>query len=108
MLTETSYVADGGTGDGKTDMTPVGKIADAYAALGDNSGTIVICGKLDYSADAQFAAPKHTGKVTVTQKYNGKDYRDSDNNTVYIKKGSRWGLGGPTTFENVTFKNDGG
>lgn len=104
------YLRDGGTGDGKTDMTPVGSLGDAYAALGDNGGTIVVCGSYDFSsasASAHYIAPAHKGAITVTQKYGDKDYR-AGGESVYVKKGSRWALGGPTTYENINFKNDGG
>ena len=104
------YVCDGGTGDGTTDAAPLGNLADAYAALGDNGGTIVICGSYDLSSTVStgfFIEPAHTGRITVTQKYNDIDYREGGN-TVYVTKGSRWALGGEIEIENVSFKNDGG
>ena len=40
------YVADGGIGDGSSATTPVGTLDAAYAALGDNGGTVVVVGML--------------------------------------------------------------
>ena len=101
------YLKDGGTGDGKTAETPFGNIGDAYAALGTEGGTIVVCGSYDFSSavsNAFFVEPAHTGKVTVTQKYNGVDYR-TDGASLYINKGSRWGLNGPLTLENINIED---
>ncbi|MBR5011472.1 MAG: family 78 glycoside hydrolase catalytic domain, partial [Clostridia bacterium] len=38
------YVADGGTGDGSTDITPIGTLADAFAALNGKGGVVVLVG----------------------------------------------------------------
>ncbi len=105
------FVRDGGTGDGKSAETPLGNLAEAYALLGNNGGTIVICGSYDLSSTvstAHFIEPAHKGAITITQKYNGVDYRDGATNSIYVTKGSRWALGGETIFENVNFKNGGG
>lgn len=105
------FVRDGGTGDGSSAKEPLGNIADAYTALGSAGGTIVVCGSYNFSstvANYQYVAPAHTGKITVTQKYNGVDYRDGAANSIYVSSGSRWALGGETVFENVSFKNAGG
>lgn len=97
------YVSDGGTGDGATAETPVGTMADAYAALGSNGGTIVVVGKL--SITEHFIEPSHSGIITVTQVYGGNDYRTGDNYGVNIAS-CRYFLNGPTTFKNVTFRGD--
>ena len=102
---KTVYVCEGGTGDGSSDKSPLGSLKDAYDVLGDKGGVVVICGK--YFLGDNFIEPAHTGEIVVTQKYNGKDYRDGQNNTVYVKsQGKRYALGGPTTFENINFKGD--
>ncbi|MBE6641084.1 MAG: hypothetical protein E7619_05805 [Ruminococcaceae bacterium] len=99
------YVCNGGTGDGSSDQSPFGSLAAAYNKLGDQGGTIVICGSLELTEIVR--EPAHTGEITVTQVYGGKDYRNGTENTVYIKaQGKRYVLAGPTTFENINFKGD--
>lgn len=98
------YVADGGTGDGSTATTPVGTLDAAYAALGDDGGTIVIVGKVTQSA--HFIEPSHSGKVTVTQVYGDEDYRTGEDYGLQIG-GVRYVLNGDTTFENITFRGTG-
>ena len=69
------FVANGGTGDGASASAPIGKLADAYAALGDEGGTLVLMNK--YSLSARIDLPKHSGKITWTSVYNDIDYRES-------------------------------
>lgn len=101
------FVRDGGTGDGGSAEKPLGKLEDAYAALGDEGGRIVICGK--YTMTAPFQEPVHTGTVAVTQNYNDLDYREGT--SLYTGgAGRRYILNGPTVFENINFStaNKGG
>ncbi len=104
------YLKEGGSGDGKSDTSPLGNLLAAYNALGSAGGTIVICGEYDFNASmpdaastSHFIEPAHTGLVTVTSKYGGKDYREAS--ALYVTKGSRWGLNGPTTVENLNIRN---
>ncbi|MBQ7660434.1 MAG: hypothetical protein IJS44_00080, partial [Clostridia bacterium] len=60
----TVYVTDGGSGDGTTAASPLGSLADAYAALGDDGGKIIITDTV--SIATSFVEPAHTGKVTLT------------------------------------------
>lgn len=87
----TVYVTDGGTGDGSTATTPVGTLADAYAALGTNDGKIVITNTLTVSS--KFIEPTHSGKITVT------------GGTLAVSN-IRYILNGATTFENITLKGN--
>ncbi len=97
------YVSDGGTGDGASAETPVGTLDAAYAALGDNGGTIVIVDKL--TVTSHFVEPEHSGTVTVTQVYQNTDYRTSETCGINIVT-CRYILNGPTTFTNITFRGD--
>ena len=85
------YVSDGGTGDGSAVSTPVGTLADAYAALGDEGGKIVITDTV--SIVTSFVEPSHSGKVTLT----GGTLAATD--VHYM-------LNGPTTFENITLQGN--
>ena len=101
------YLKDGGTGDGSTTDKPLGSLADAYAELGNGGGHIVICGT--YTLTGTFIAPKHTGKVTITQKSADGDFT-SEGSLYTGGTGRRIEAGGPTVFENIniTTKNNGG
>ena len=100
----TVYVADGGNGDGKTAVSPLGDLAAAYTALGKDGGTIVIVEK--YTLNAVFVEPDHSGEVTVTQETDGKSYRTEAGSGVYFNS-MRYILNGPTTFANITFRGKG-
>ncbi len=84
---DTVYVTDGGTGDGSSKTAPLGSLAEAYAALGDDGGTVVIAEKLTLTES--FKEPEHSGKVTIT------------GGTLEVPN-MRFILNGPTTFENIT------
>ena len=98
------YVTDGGTGDGSTADTAFGSLADAYAALGDAGGRIVVMEKLTLTE--HFNEPKHTGTVTLTQEYGGVSYRTAEGHGIVSNK-HRFFLNGPTVFENLTFRGNG-
>ncbi len=98
------YVTDGGTGDGSAPDKAAGTLTDAYAALGDAGGRIVVVEKLTLTEN--FYAPKHTGTVTLTQEYAGVSYRTTDGHGIVSNK-HRFFLNGPTVFENLTFRGNG-
>ncbi|MBQ4150589.1 MAG: hypothetical protein IJC81_02150 [Clostridia bacterium] len=87
----TVYVNDGGNGDGLSASTPVGTLADAYAALGEEGGKVVITDTL--SLTESFTEPTHSGKVIIT------------GGTLSVKD-IRFILNGATTFENITLKGN--
>ena len=94
------YVKDGGSGSGASASAPVGSFTDAYNALGDEGGTIVVCGTCTISE--QFIAPTHTGTVTVTSKYNGTNYAST--NSAAIEFYQNYYLSGPTIFNYITLR----
>ncbi len=98
------YVADGGSGDGTSAANPFGTLGDAYTALGDAGGRIVIVEKL--TLGEHFTEPEHTGVVTVTQEHGGVSYRTADGHGLVCNK-IRYFLNGPTVFENLTFRGNG-
>ncbi len=83
----TVYVCDGGTGNGTSADSPLGTLAEAYAALGDVGGTIFITDKLTLTS--KFTEPIHSGKITIT------------GGTLAVDN-IRFVLNGATTFENLT------
>lgn len=98
LLSKTVYVMSGATGDGSSPDSPINTITTAYNMLGDNGGTIVIVGQ--FNMGGNFAEPKHTGKIVITQNYNDRDYRANGNFSTN-GAGRKWTLNGPTTFENI-------
>lgn len=93
------YLASEGTGDGSSPVNALGSLEDAYNALGDEGGIIVVVGTLPYSAE--FIEPEHTGTVTITGKYNGVDYSGA---LHIVAERIHLLCSGPTTFENVALK----
>lgn len=58
------YVADGGTGDGKSASTPCGSLAAAVDALNGAGGTVVLVG--DVTVSVQTTLPEQSGDLTFT------------------------------------------
>lgn len=100
------FLVRGGTGDGSSVTSPVGTLTAAYQALGDEGGTIVVCGAFELTAN--FVEPAHSQPITVTQQWKGKDYRNGSGNALYVNgTGRRYVINGPVTFENINFKGSG-
>ena len=105
------YVANGGFGDGSSPATPLGSYADAFEALGDKGGTIVVIRectipktvKYNHGSDPEFyQEPMHTGNVLVTSLHGGIDYRDMGAKLVFDGT-MDYKLSGPVTFDNIIF-----
>lgn len=102
---KTVYMMAGGTGDGSTPEAAVMDFDAAFAAIGDEGGTIVVCGP--YTQTANYPAStlfKHTGTVTITSNYGGVDYRATANAAWSMTKGMRFQLGGPVVFKDIDIK----
>ncbi len=89
------YVGKDGTGDGSAADKPLGNLVDAFAAIGDENGTIVFVNM--YESKAEHQLPAHAGHITLTTKYNGTDY----NGGIYASGTGHLWLGGDTTFTNI-------
>ena len=100
----TVYVADGGTGDGKTADAPLGDLTAAYNALGTDGGKIVVVDK--YTLTENFTEPTHAGVVTLTQEADGTSYRTAAGSGL-ICGGRRFILSGPTTLRDLTLRSTG-
>ena len=104
LIGTTTYVGNviyiGATdGNGLTDDSPVSSFDKAYKMLIGDSGTFVIC---DTVTASSIAAPSHSGKITVTSVFGGKDYRD-DGAEISYPTSAEYTFGGEMLFENVTF-----
>lgn len=106
---EVVFLSDAGSDEnsGEAPDSAFKSLARAYQALGDGGGTIVVSGSFGFGP---FTEPVHTGEVTITQVYNGTDYRINpsnpadEGNAFYTKTAGRFVLNGPTRFENIHFK----
>lgn len=98
------FVTDGGTGDGSSAEKPLGNLYEAYTALGDEGGRIVLMNKVSLSA--VFTEPVHSGKITITQEHDGVSYRTGENSGLTVSA-IRYILNGPTTFENINIRGTG-
>ena len=67
------FVSNKASGNGSSASSPVGSLEAALSKLGSDGGTVVVCGKVDVSAN--ITVPAHKGKLTVTSLYDGVDYR---------------------------------
>lgn len=92
------YVQDGGTGNGATAENPIGSLTKAYSALGEEGGTVVLCGECKISA--RTAMPAHTSAVTLTSAYGGTDYRTKGAAIRFTTAATLW-LGGPTEIDSL-------
>lgn len=96
------YLRDGGKGNGSTPDAPAGDLKAAFEAIGKNSdGVIVICGT--YTPKLPFTEPAHAGTVTITQSYNGKNYRKAgtEKNCLKVNSTNHYLLSGPTVFKDI-------
>ena len=89
------FVGKDGTGDGSAADKPMGDLVAAFAAIGDDNGTIVFVNM--YESKAEHKIAPHAGLVTLTTKYNGTDY----NGGIYASNTGHLWLGGDTTFTNI-------
>ncbi len=99
------FVADGGSGDGKTAVSPLGSLADAYGKL-ENGGTIVICGKYTVGNTSNVTLPANVDEIKITSVFAGVDYRTSNSATLTFDGTSFLKLSGPTVFDAVTMSLD--
>lgn len=98
--TNAVFVANGGTGNGLSAQAPLGKIADAVAALSERGGTIVVCGPLTVFSGYSLPAVKEP--VTLTSLFGGIDYRNT--NGAKLSLLGNMLLNSAVTFENITFE----
>ncbi len=90
------YLASGGNGNGKSATTPIGDLNAAIAALGNEDGTVVVCG--NYTIDSAYTVKAHSNRVTITSYDYINDYRESG---AAITVSANITLGGETEFEKV-------
>ncbi len=97
------YLADGGSGDGSSALSPLGSLAAAYSALGDDGGTIVVSG--EYTVTTAFVSPAHSGRVALTSVFGGTDYRKTAGAAFVLK--ANYYIGGETVIDGIKIVNSG-
>ncbi|MBQ4556195.1 MAG: D-alanyl-D-alanine carboxypeptidase family protein [Clostridia bacterium] len=100
------YVASGGTGDGSSVESPLGTLVDAFTAVGETGGTVVLTSDLTIGAAVNL--PDHTGKVVLTSVYGGVDYRATNDAALRYTASARLVLGGPTEIDYFDIEIDSG
>ncbi len=90
------FLANGGTGNGSSASNPGASFADAYAAIGNNDGTVVLCG--EFKLSKAFVPQNHSGKITITSVYDGVDYRK---NGAKLVLDANYYCGGETLFDSI-------
>ena len=90
------FLANGGTGNGSSASNPGASFADAYAAIGNNDGTVVLCG--EFKLSKAFVLQNHSGKITITSVYEGVDYRK---NGAKLVLDANYYCGGETLFDGI-------
>lgn len=96
------FLSSGASGTGASASDPVGTLADAYAALGAEGGTIVLMNEVAISV--KYDVPAHTGKVNWTSVYDGVDYRE--NGAKFKFAGAvRIAFGGPTELDYINIQD---
>ena len=97
------FVKDGATGNGTSANAASGSLADAFKAIGNANGVIVICGSYDIpvhsSTGSGFIVPEHTGKILITSVYDGVDYRKENGACINILQNLY--LGGELEIDGV-------
>ena len=91
------YLADGGSGDGRSAASPVGDLNHAIALLGGD-GTVVVCGR--YTPGSAYTVRTQIGKLTLTAKDRTTDYRTAG---ACIVMNGTLALGGETRMESLAF-----
>ena len=102
------YLKGGASGNGTSDSDPVGTWQDAFEALDlTKDCTIVICGPTTMTKMYNYG--KHyDGSVTITNKYNGVDYRETSGASLSFTASGHFVCNGDTRFENINLNATGG
>lgn len=99
------FLKTGGTGDGSSPESAVGTFDDAFAAMDDDGGTIVLCGPFSQISNYPVSTlRKHTGVITITSSHDGIDYRQTSGAEWTVPKGMRFQLGGPVRFADLSIR----
>ncbi len=100
----TLHVKAGGTGDGSSEQSALSDIGDAFEALAQSGGRIVVYGKYELTSSkchdgtwGAFVEPAHSKMIAVT----GKDA------FLICGENYRYYMSGATSFENIGFSGSG-
>lgn len=97
------FLCGGATGSGTNAQDASSSIADAYTALKENGGTLVICGP--YTLNGSSLNFKNEKPVTITSVYNGVDYAKKNGAELIFQ--TNFYCPGETEFRDITLTADG-
>ncbi|MBQ7170948.1 MAG: family 43 glycosylhydrolase [Clostridia bacterium] len=96
------FLRDEGIGDGSGPNTPSASLDDAYAALGERGGTLVICGP--FTVRTAVKNLKNDKPVVITSRYEGIDYAQTAGARMIFS--ASFLCGGETEFREITLAAD--
>lgn len=100
------FLMNGGQGDGTSPEAAVSSFEDAFAAVDDDGGTIVLCGPFTQTANYPSSTlRKHTGEIKLTSVHDGIDYRETSGAEWVMSKGMRFQMGGPVRLADLAIRN---
>jgi len=109
---KTVFVSSSGNDSAQgTESAPYKTLTKALSSL-SSGGTVVVKDKYVFSDKVSsdsvgvYAAPSHSGTVTITSMHNGTDYRKTGA-AIEFPNSVVYSLGGDTVFDNITFSNTG-
>ena len=70
------FVRDGGNGDGSSPERAMSDMREAFSALSETGGYVVICGPVTIAVSS-YTTPATEYAITLTSRFGGVDYRDS-------------------------------
>ena len=97
------FLADGAEGSGSSVNSPSASLDAAYAAIGDDGGTIVICAP--FTVAKAFNTATNNRKITFTSVYDGVDYQKTNGAKMIFA--ANFYCGGDTEFKDITMKSGG-
>lgn len=79
------YVKDGGTGDGSSPDRALSNFKDAFSALSETGGYVVVCGQHNMTTAefTNYTTPATENAITVTSRFGGVDYRETGAEIVF-------------------------
>ena len=102
------YLKGGASGNGTSEADAVGTWQDAFEALDlTKDATVVICGPTTMTKMYNYGRD-YKGSVTITSKYDGVDYRETNGACLNVGASGHFVCNGDTRFENIDINATGG
>ncbi len=96
------FLCDGASGSGASAADASSSLSDAYAAIGESGGTLVVCGPFTLATLERNL--KNTAPIVVTSRNEGIDYAASAQARILFR--TAFLCGGDTEFRDITLAAD--